>query len=142
MYITDRGDAYFALWNVIVAKNSSSCCRIRDNSAHDVVPALELTDSDVAAGVVSDEVVSFDVGSKARIVPDHPVRIVTVKATPHRSSGKSSGGRNGPNCDGFLRIATNRLDLPAELISELYRLDQDFQGRPMTARLRKLHRGG
>lgn len=51
-----------------------------------------------------------------------PVRIVTVKATPHRSGGKSSGGRTGPNCDGFLRIATNRLDLPAELISEMYRL--------------------
>jgi len=117
MYITDRGYAQFALWNVIVAKNSSSCCRIRDNSAHDVTQTLALTESDIAAGVVSDEVVSFDAGSKARIVPDHPVRIVTVKATPHRS-----GGRTGPNCDGFLRIATNRLDLPAELISEMYRL--------------------
>ncbi len=61
---------------------------------------------------------SFDASSKARIIPDHPVRIVTVKATPHCSSG----GRTGPNCDGFLRIATNRLDLPAELLSEMYRL--------------------
>jgi IS4 transposase len=122
MYIMDRGYAQFALWNVIVAKNSSYCCRIRDNSAHDVVQTLELTDSDIAAGVVSDEVVSFDAGSKARIIPDHPVRIVTVKATPHRSGGKTGGGRTGPNCDGFLRIATNRLDLPAELVSELYRL--------------------
>jgi hypothetical protein len=122
MYIVDRGYAQFALWNVIVSKNSSYCCRIRDNSAHDVVQPRELTDSDIAAGVVSDEVVSFDAGAKARIIPDHPVRIVTVKATPHRSGGKTGGGRTGPNCDGFLRIATNRLDLPAELVSELYRL--------------------
>jgi IS4 transposase len=47
---------------------------------------------------------------------------VTVKAMPHRSDGKTGGGRTGPNCDGFLRIARNRLDLPAELVSELYRL--------------------
>lgn len=49
-------------------------------------------------------------------------RIVTVKATPQRSGGKTGGGRTAPNCDGFLRIATNRLDLPTELVSELYRL--------------------
>jgi IS4 transposase len=28
----------------------------------------------------------------------------------------------GPTCDGVLRLVTNRLDLPAELIAELYRL--------------------
>lgn len=122
MYITDRGYAQFALWNAIVAKGSSYCCRIRDNSAHEVVRSLDATDADRAAGVVSDEVVTFGGGSKRHVVPDHPVRIVTVRATPHRSGGKSSGGRTGPNCDGFLRIATNRLDLPAELISEMYRL--------------------
>ena len=65
---------------------------------------------------------SIQTACTSRIVPDHPVRIVTVKATPHRSGGKSSGGRTGSNCDGCLRIATNRLDLPAELISELDRL--------------------
>ena len=82
---------------------------------------MELTDADRAAGVVSDEVVLFG-RSKAQTTPDHAVRIVTVKATPHRSGGKTGGGSTGPNCDGFLRIATNRLDLPAELIGEIYRL--------------------
>ena len=28
----------------------------------------------------------------------------------------------GPTCDGVLRLVTNRLDLPAELIAEIYRL--------------------
>ena len=60
--------------------------------------------------------------SQVQITPDHPVRIVTVKATPHSSRGKRGGGGTGPNCDGSLRIATNRLDLPAELIGEIYRL--------------------
>jgi len=122
MDIMDRGYAYFAVWNVSVAKNSSYCCRIRDNSAHDVVQVMEFTDSDRAARVVNDEAVSFDTTSKARNIPDHPVRIVTVKATPHRSGGRSSGGRAGPNCDGFLRSATNRLDLPADRIGESCRL--------------------
>ena len=60
--------------------------------------------------------------SRHSLVPDHAVRIVTVKATPDRSGGKTGGGSTGPNCDGFLRIATNRLDLPAELIGQIYRL--------------------
>ena len=47
---------------------------------------------------------------------------MTVKATPHSSRGKRGRGSTGPNCDGSLRIATNRLDLPAELIGEIYRL--------------------
>jgi hypothetical protein len=121
LYMMDRGYAQFALWNAIVAKGSSYCCRIRDNSSYDVERALELADADRTTGVVSDEVVLFG-RSKAQITPDHPVRIVTVKATPHRSGGKTGGGSTGPNCDGFLRIATNRLDLPAELIGEIYRL--------------------
>ena len=116
-----RPEDKFALWNAIVAKESSSSCRIRDNSSYDVERAMELTDADRAAGVVSDEVVLFG-RSQVQITPDHPIRIVTVKATPHSSRGKRGGGSTGPNCDGSLRIATNRLDLPAELIGEIYRL--------------------
>ena len=124
MYMMDRGYAQFALWNAIVAKGSSSCCRIRDNSSYDVQRAMDLTDADRAAGVVGDEVVLFG-RSKGSLGPDHHVRIVTVKATPHSSRGKRGGGSTGPNCDGSLRIATNRLDLPAELIGEIYRLPVD-----------------
>ncbi|MCE9631428.1 MAG: hypothetical protein K8S94_12040 [Planctomycetia bacterium] len=42
--------------------------------------------------------------------------IATVK--PH----ESSRGWKGPHCDGVLRLVTNRLDLPAELIAEMDRL--------------------
>ena len=67
MDVMDRGYAQFSLWNVIVARGSSSCCRVRDNSAHDVERTLELTDADRAAGVVSDEVVVFG-RPKARVI--------------------------------------------------------------------------
>ena len=57
-----------------------------------------------------------------RIRPNHPVRLVVVACSPHTSRGKYKGTSTGPGSDGKLRIATNLLDVPAELISKLYRL--------------------
>ena len=36
---------------------------------------------------------------------------------PHTSRGKYRGGSTGPGSDGILRIATNLLDVPAEVIA-------------------------
>lgn len=115
-YVIDRGYAKFALWNAIVAAKSSYVCRVRDNAAYVVERTNELTDADRAGGVQSDEIVVFG-GRTDRQCPDHPVRLVTVAATPHLPRGRNAG----PGCDGTLRIATSRLDLPAELIGEIYR---------------------
>lgn len=116
-YVADRGYAKFALFNTINAAGSSYVCRLRDNSAYEVLHGQELTEEDHAAGVLSDEIVKLGAPSQAsRSRPDHSVRIVTVAAAPTSRHGRA------PECDGKLRIATNRLDLPAELISELYRL--------------------
>lgn len=121
-YVVDRGYAKFTLWNDIHQVGSSYVCRVRDNSAYDVQQTNELSEQARTAGVLSDEIVSLGKGRKADDRPDHPVRLVTVAATPHTSRGKNRSGSTGPSCDGLLRIATNRLDLPAELISEMYRL--------------------
>jgi IS4 transposase len=58
--------------------------------------------------------------SKAADRPDHPMRLVVVKIRPHVSGGKYEGGSSGVDSDGFLRIATNLLDVPAEIIALLY----------------------
>jgi IS4 transposase len=121
-YLIDRGYAKFTLWNAIVAAKSSYVCRVRDNSAYTVEKTNELTAADRAAGVLSDEVVILGQASKAEARPDHPLRLVTIAATPHTSRGKYRGGSTGPSCDGMLRLVTNRLDLSAELIGEMYRL--------------------
>jgi len=47
-------------------------------------------------------------------------RLVCVKYSPHTSRGKYKGTSTGPDSDGVLRIATNLLDVPAEIISLLY----------------------
>jgi IS4 transposase len=121
-YLIDRGYAKFKLWNAVVAADSSYVCRVRDNSAYQVEQTNELSATDLAAGVLRDEVVSLGQSKPAGARPDHPVRLITVVATPHASRGKGRRGSTGPSCDGQLRLATNRLDLPAELISEMYRL--------------------
>lgn len=117
-YVIDRGYAKFGLWNAINAKGSSYVCRVRDTIASTVVQVNELTDVDRAAGVISDEIVELGWKSRSRTRPDHPARLIQVAVKPH----ESYRGMKGPRCDGVLRIVTNRLDLSAELIAEMYRL--------------------
>jgi len=120
LYVMDRGYAKFALFNKIVAAKSSYVCRLRDNSAYEVLEARDLTDADRAAGVLSDQIVSIGQSGKAAARPDHKIRLVCVKCSPHTSRGKYKGASTGPSSDGVLRIATNLLDVPAEIIALLY----------------------
>lgn len=121
-YVIDRGYAKFSLFNAIVAKQSSYVCRARDNSTYQVVEQRELTQADRDEGVLSDQIVSLGKGRKAEDRPDHAVRFVVVETTPHTSRGKYKGGSTGHSSDGKLRIATSLVDVPAELISKMYRL--------------------
>jgi hypothetical protein len=45
------------------------------------------------------------------------MRLVLVKIKPRVSKGKYKGGSSGVDSDGILRIATNLLDVPAEISS-------------------------
>jgi len=120
LYVMDRGYAKFALFNRIVKAESSYVCRLRDNSAPQVLEDRPLTEEARAAGVLSDQLVHFANG-KPEDQPDHPLRFVCVVTSRHTSRGKYGGGSTGPGSDGILRIATNLLDVPAEIISLIYR---------------------
>ena len=80
-----------------------------------------LTDGDRAAGVLNDQIVLLGQTSKNSDKPDHQIRMVQVRCTPHhnRTGGKVKGSK-APNSDGILRIATNLLDVPAEIIALIY----------------------
>ena len=109
------------MFNAIVAAGSSYVRRLRDNSAYEIIEQRELTEADAAAGILSDQVVRIGVQTgKSRQGPDHPIRLVCVKCSPHTSRGKYKGSSTGPDSDGVLRIATNLLDVPAEIIGLLY----------------------
>lgn len=118
-YVTDRGYAKFELFNQINAIGSSYICRVRDNSAPKILSDRELTPADRDAGVRIDrEVVLGACTSTSTTVPsDHPVRFIEVEVAPHVRTGSK-----GSNCDGRLRLVTNLMDVPAELIAEAYRL--------------------
>jgi hypothetical protein len=119
-YIMDRWFAQFTLFNDIVATQSSYVCRIRDNSNFEVDQERPLTDADRAAGVLQDAVVRLGMGSKAKDRPDHPVRLVVVAVEPHAKRGGRKGKTAGPASRGRLLIATNLMDVPAEIIALIY----------------------
>jgi hypothetical protein len=120
LYVMDRGYAKFTLFNRIVAAQSSYVCRLRDNSAYDVIEERPLSAADRAAGVISDQIVRFTNGTMAAR-PDHPIRLICLAISSHTSRGKYHGGSTGPDSDGVLRLATNLLDPPAEIIGLVYR---------------------
>ncbi len=121
LYVMDRGYAKFALFNSIVSSSSSYVCRLRDNTVYGVAEDRELTDGDRAAGVISDQVVQLGQTSKNSDRPDHPVRLIQIRCTPHRNrTGGKAKGSTAPNSDGILRIATNLLNVPAEIIALIY----------------------
>jgi Transposase DDE domain len=121
-YVMDRWYAEFALWNDIVAAGSSYVCRIRDNSNLDAVIAERpVSEAARRVGVLRDIVVKLGTSHKAEARANHPVRVILVQAEPHRKRGGRPGQAAGPPSDGILRIATEMLDVPAEIIADIYK---------------------
>lgn len=119
-YLMDRGFQKYALFNAIDRAKSQYVCRIHDDLPYTVVEDLPLSDADHEARVVSDQVVKFGTPNSRTPPPDHATRVVIIRAKPHNSRTKK--GASGPDCDGYLRIVTNILDVPAEIIAALYSL--------------------
>jgi hypothetical protein len=122
-YVMDRWYAQFTLWNDIKAAGSGYVCRVRDNSAYDVLHERPLDRAALEAGVISDQVVDIGLSKKPAERAGHPTRLVCVRCTPHAKRGKGrrkGGGQTGPTSDGTLRIVTDLLDVPAHVIAFLY----------------------
>ena len=119
LYVLDRGYACYDLLQAIINARSNFVCRLKDNSILDVIEERLLDDDALAAGIVRDAVV--DIGCKAnRGKINRPLRIVEVECTPHRKpSGKTA--RGGPEQGDTILIVTDRLDLPADVVSLLYK---------------------
>jgi hypothetical protein len=120
-YVMDRWYAQFTLFNDIHHAKSSYVCRVRDNSLFEVVEERPLSAADREAGVVRDVIANLGLSKAARARPDHPVRLVIVETRPHEKRSNRKGNTGAGPSDGLLRIATNLLDLPAEIVALLYR---------------------
>ena len=46
--------------------------------------------------------------------------MICIRSNPHTSRGKYRGGSSGVDSDGILRIGTNLLDVPAEVVGLVF----------------------
>ena len=120
-YVMDRGYAKFALFNAIHAIDSSYVCRVRDNSGYGVIEDRTLTEEDLDAGVIGDQIIRLGQAIKPKRQVDHAVRLVCVQTKPHDKRSNRKGHTGAGPSDGVLRIATNLTEVPAAIIALLYR---------------------
>ena len=119
-YVMDRWYAQFTLFNDIHRASSSYVCRLRDNTVPEIAEDRQLSAEAIAAGVLSDQVVRLGLSKKPAARPDHPLRLILVRMTPHVKRSNRKGNTGAGASDGILRIATNLLDVPAEIIALIY----------------------
>jgi hypothetical protein len=117
-YLTDRGYEQFSLFNAIVDAGSSYVCRIRNDHHLAVEQVRELSAEATEGGVVEDVVGTLGSPRSKRIEhPHHTVRVVRLRVQPH----EKRGGRKRGAATQEIVLATNMLDVPAELVATLYR---------------------
>jgi hypothetical protein len=110
LYVMDRGYAEYALLQEIIDRESSFICRVRDNAVWRLVEERQLSPEARAAGVLSDRVVWLGCAESGAALRQQ-LRLVEVATGKHDARGKAE----------VLLLATDRLELPAELVALGYR---------------------
>jgi hypothetical protein len=118
IYVLDRGYAKYRLLQDILDHQSSFVCRIRDNYVCEVLEERPLTADAVTAGVVQDRLVRLGRRGKDEGLAG-AVRVVEVHGQPHAK--RIHGGRGGPEQSETLVIATDLLDVEADVIALIFR---------------------
>ena len=110
LYVMDAGYAKYELFADIIAAGSSFVCRVRDDTIREVQEVREVSAEAKAAGVLRDEVAR--VGDwKPRKVLKQSLRIIEFQRPRTRPDEEPE----------LMTLATDRLDLDAELIALAYR---------------------
>jgi Transposase DDE domain len=110
LYVIDRGYAEYQLFQDIIDTGSSFIGRLRDNAVWTVVEERPVSAAARAAGVRSDRVVRLGC-DKSGAVFKQPLRVLEVTISKTDSQGRPE----------VLLLATDRLDLEAELVALGYR---------------------
>jgi Transposase DDE domain len=108
-YVADRGYIDYQLFQDILDVGSSFLVRVKENTAFDVLEERPLSPEAIAAGVVRDVVVKRLGTDHHKNVLKQPVRLVFVQ------TGKADSSNS------LLILATDRMDLDAELVALGYR---------------------
>ena len=118
IYVCDRGYTSFDLFRKILDIQSSLVCRVPDNTRYKMIEILPLSTDAVKAGIKYDYKVML--GSPAQKCKfNSPMRLIAIKCTPHVKRART--GRGGPEQGELLLIATDRLDLDADIIALIFK---------------------
>jgi hypothetical protein len=119
-YVDDGGYADRELFDAIVAIGSSYVTRMREDSVFDVLEERLLSQEALDANLVRDALVRL---AGAAQLTNHTVRIIQVQVEPHprRTRKIQPGSNKSTRYTDVLLIATNLIDLPAELVGLIYR---------------------
>jgi Transposase DDE domain len=117
IYVLDRGYAKYSLLQKILDHHSSFVCRIRDNYVCEIIEERPITADAEAAGVVRDRIVRLGGNAKSDEITG-AVRVVEVKCRPHVK--RMHTGRGGPEQSQTIVIATDLLDVEADVIGLIF----------------------
>ena len=117
IYVLDRGYAKYGLLQKIHDADSSFVCRIHDNYAGVVTEERAISAPGQAAGIVRDCLIQLGTGA-CRDALASPVRVIEVKCTPHPK--RAHTGRGGPEQAETLALATDLVDLAADVIALIF----------------------
>lgn len=130
LYVMDRGFRDFALYQKIVDAGSSFVARLGQNAVYEVLEEKPLTPEAKGAGVISDRIVRLG-GELVRNKFDRPVRLVDVHVPESAPRGlaypvkqvdpKTKSCRVPAGQAMTVLVATDRLDLPADVIALIYK---------------------
>jgi hypothetical protein len=117
IYVLDRGYAKYGLLQEIHDADSSFVCRIHDNYAGVVTEERAISAPGQAAGLVRDCLIQLGTGA-CRDALAGPVRVLEVRCTPHPK--RAHTGRGGPEQSETLALATDLVDLEADVIALIF----------------------
>jgi hypothetical protein len=117
-YVLDRGYLAWRLLNAIALAQSDYVCRIKQTSVYSVAAERPVAEQAAAAGVTKDLIVRIADHDRAASRASHAVRLVYVEVLvwPRAVRGQLAG----PPEKQVLILATNMLDVPAEIIALIY----------------------
>jgi hypothetical protein len=116
IYVIDRGYAKYELLQQILDAHSSFVNRIRDNYVGEVIEERAISAEGQAAGIVRDRLLHL--GSVRCRDLAEPVRVIEIKCTPHPK--RIHTGRGGPEQSETLAIATDLVDVQADVIALIF----------------------
>jgi hypothetical protein len=110
-YVFDRGFRGWAYFQRIVAAKASFVGRVQNNTVIHPVEERPLTAEARAAGIVRDVEIEEIGNQRHPMALKYPLRILVIDTGKRLFNGRPE----------FLILCTNRLDLPAEMVSLAYR---------------------